>query len=60
VKYFSYLTLFIILYLVNMVTDETQDAVVGVPSKHDIISCLAVNGRWITSQMNLQVVLLLY
>jgi hypothetical protein len=25
------------------------------PSKHDIISCLAVGGRWVTSKANLQV-----
>ena len=27
----------------------------GLPSKHDIISSLAVGGRWITTQSDLQV-----
>ena len=35
---------------------STQESCLpGSPSKHSLISCLAVNGRWITSQANLQV-----
>ena len=28
----------------------------ALPSKHDLITCLAVGGRWITSQQDLQVI----
>ncbi|XP_067945699.1 quinone oxidoreductase-like protein 1 [Watersipora subatra] len=40
---------------VNMFAEEDHETQVpGRPSKHDVISCLAVNGKWITSQPNLQ------
>jgi hypothetical protein len=35
--------------------NRVQNSLNLLPSKHDIISCLAVGGRWITSKANLQV-----
>jgi len=35
--------------------NKLQNANNLLPSKHDIISCLAVGGRWVTSKANLQV-----
>jgi hypothetical protein len=35
--------------------NRVQNSLNMFPSKHDIISCLAVGGRWVTSKANLQV-----
>ncbi|KAK3915415.1 Quinone oxidoreductase-like protein 1 [Frankliniella fusca] len=37
----------------NIIEDEKFEPLVR-PSKHDIISCLAVGGRWVTCEPNLQ------
>ena len=40
--------------------DEIEDDSDGaLPLKHELISCLSVGGRWITSQSNLQVSIIL-
>ena len=53
-------------YLVEMYSEEFCDSL-GIskrnrllPSKHDVISCLAVGGRWITAQHDLQVSKIFY
>lgn len=40
----------------NVIEEEKLEPLVR-PSKHDIISCLAVGGRWVTCEPNLQVCL---
>ena len=35
--------------------NRTQNTLNRLPTKHDIISCLTVGGRWVTSEANLQV-----
>ena len=56
--------LFLVDMYVNSAEDENQDNLMsfddlpnGLPSKHDIISSLAVGGSWVTSQTDLQVYL---
>jgi len=36
-------------------SDEDETSKGRFPAKHDLISCLAVGGKWVTSQTNLQV-----
>ncbi len=48
-------------FVVRLFTNDEDIAVTGsnfkyaTPTKHELISCLGVSGRWITSQANLQV-----
>lgn len=58
-----WLILFLLVFLivVNMFPNDFKEEGLNpvktspLPSKHEIISCLAVGGRWITAQSDLQV-----
>ena len=46
----------VVLIFVVLVHDVEEGSGPAVyPRKHDLISCLAINGKWVTSQSNLQV-----
>ena len=60
----GFLTLKMFDYLVVQYSKEFKDEIEddsdgALPLKHELISCLSVGGRWITSQSNLQVSIIL-